>query len=224
MEVKIHPDWKTLLEKEFEKTYFKQIATSLKIEKTSGYKIYPPGNLIFNAFDSTPPDKVKVVIIGQDPYHGPGQAHGLSFSVPDGIKPPPSLVNIFKEITADIGLTIPAGIGNLSHWAAEGVFLLNASLTVRAGEPMSHAALGWHLFTNRVIEILSDKKEHLVFLLWGKFAHQKQELIDETKHLVLKAAHPSPFSADKGFFGCRHFSKANQYLAQHGITPIDWSL
>ena len=180
-------------------------------------------NVIFNAFDKTPFDKVKVVILGQDPYHGPGQAHGLSFSVQPGVKPPPSLVNIYKELQTDIGLPTPTS-GNLDHWAEQGVLLLNAALTVRANEPASHAKIGWADFTNAVINKLSDEKTGIVFLLWGRFAHEKQSLIDETRHFVLKAAHPSPFSADKGFFGCKHFSKTNEILSKQGIDPIDWSV
>lgn len=223
MDVKIEASWKEVLKQEFHKNYFQQIALHLKTEKATGAVIYPPGHLIFNAFTLTPFDKVKLVILGQDPYHGPGQAHGLSFSVPPGIKPPPSLVNIFKELHADIGLPFPK-TGDLTPWAEQGVLLLNAVLTVRAQEPGSHAKIGWMDFTNAVIRSLSDKKENLVFLLWGRFAHEKQVLIDETKHHVLKAAHPSPFSADKGFFGCKHFSKANEVLAQNHISSIDWSI
>jgi uracil-DNA glycosylase len=224
MDVKIHPSWKEVLKEEFQKEYFLQLITFLKTEKALGKIIYPPGPFIFNAFNQTPFDKVKVVIIGQDPYHGEGQAHGLSFSVPAGIKPPPSLVNIFKEIQADTGTGMPAGYGNLTHWAEQGVFLLNAVLTVRKGEPASHAKFGWMEFTNAVISKISELKKGVVFLLWGKFAHEKQMLIDETKHHVLKAAHPSPFSADKGFFGCRHFSKTNALLMQEDESPIDWKL
>lgn len=223
MDVKMEESWKEVLKPEFAKASFQQVVTFLKTEKMAGKTIYPPGSLIFNAFNVMPFDKVKVVILGQDPYHGKGQAHGLSFSVQKGVAPPPSLINIFKELQKDIGLPIPAH-GDLSHWAEQGVMLLNASLTVRAGEPMSHAKIGWADFTDSVIRKISDKKEHVVFLLWGKFAQEKQTLIDETKHLVLKAAHPSPFSADKGFFGCKHFSKANAYLVANGIDPIDWSL
>lgn len=223
MDVKIEPGWKEVLKQEFAKTYFLQIANFIKTEKLAGKIIYPPGGLIFNAFNTTHFDKVKVVILGQDPYHGSGQAHGLSFSVPDGIAQPPSLMNIFKELHNDIGLPIPKN-GNLTHWAEQGVLLLNASLTVRAGEPMSHAKIGWSEFTNSVIKKISDEKKHIVFILWGKFAQEKQELIDETKHLVLKAAHPSPFSVEKGFYGCRHFSKTNEYLMRNGIDPIDWKL
>ena len=196
----------------------------LKTEKAAGKIIYPPGPLIFNAFDQTPFDQVKVVIIGQDPYHGPGQAHGLSFSVPPGIKPPPSLVNIFKEIKADIGIQMPADLGDLTHWAKQGVLLLNAALTVRAGEPFSHAKIGWAQFTDAVIQKISDEKEHIIFLLWGKFAQEKKALIDEGSHHVLKAAHPSPLSAHNGFMGCGHFSKINQLLVCDGKAPIDWSI
>jgi uracil-DNA glycosylase len=193
------------------------------MEKAHGKTIYPPGSLIFNAFDTTPFEKVKVVLLGQDPYHGVGQAHGLSFSVQEGIKPPPSLINIFKELQSDIGMAIPA-TGNLTKWGLQGVLLLNAALTVRANEPASHAKIGWIEFTNAVISKISDEKKGVVFLLWGKFAQEKQVLIDETKHHVLKAAHPSPFSADKGFFGCRHFSRTNELLMKDGFDPIDWSV
>ena len=223
MDVKIEASWKEVLKDEFKKDYFQQIAAHLKIEKAAGKTIYPPGGLIFHAFDTTPFDKVKVVLLGQDPYHGPGQAHGLAFSVQPGVPPPPSLVNIYKEMNKDLGLPI-ASHGYLEAWAKQGVFLLNASLTVRAGEPLSHAKIGWHQFTDRVIEKISDEKKNVVFLLWGRSAQDKQALIDETKHCVLKAAHPSPFSADKGFFGCKHFSKTNDYLVKNGIDPIDWKL
>ena len=223
MNVKIEDSWKSVLKNEFTKPYFLEAVTFLKTEKALGKIIYPPGSLIFNAFNTTPFSQVKVVLLGQDPYHGKGQAHGLSFSVPDGVKPPPSLMNIFKEMHDDIGLPFPSH-GNLTKWAAQGVLLLNASLSVRENEPMSHSAIGWTLFTDSVISKISAEKKHVVFLLWGKYAQQKQELIDETKHLVLKAAHPSPFSAYSGFFGCRHFSKTNEYLVQNGIDPIDWSL
>lgn len=223
MEVRIGPSWKEQLKNEFSKTYFQQVTTFVKMEVMAGKTIYPPGKFIFHAFDKTSFDNVKVVILGQDPYHGPGQAHGLSFSVPPGIKPPPSLVNIFKELHADIGMPIPSH-GTLEKWAEQGVLLLNAVLTVRANEPASHSKSGWMEFTDAVIKTISEKKEHVVFMLWGRFAHEKQVLIDETKHLLLKAAHPSPFSADKGFFGCKHFSKANTYLAANGLEPIDWFL
>jgi uracil-DNA glycosylase len=223
MEVKIDPGWKEILKQEFSKPYFLQLVNFLKTEKLAGKLIYPPGPLIFNAFNTTPFDQVKVVILGQDPYHGPGQAHGLSFSVPNGIAPPPSLINIFKELRTDIGVPIPSH-GNLTHWAEQGVLLLNASLTVRSNEPMSHSKIGWSEFTDTVISKVSALKNNVVFLLWGKFAQEKQALVDETRHGLLKAAHPSPFSADKGFFGCRHFSKTNEYLVRNGLDPIDWML
>ncbi|SIN95234.1 uracil-DNA glycosylase [Chitinophaga niabensis] len=223
MDVKIESSWKEALKDEFQKSYFEQIVMSLKHEKASGKTIYPPGNLIFNAFDKTPFDKVKVVILGQDPYHGPGQAHGLCFSVQKGIKPPPSLVNIYKEMNTDLGIPI-ADTGDLTPWAENGVLLLNAMLTVRAGEPASHSKIGWENFTDAVIKRLSDTKEGLVFLLWGKFAQDKQVLIDATRHYILKAAHPSPFSVDKGFYGCRHFSKTNEILVKQGKEPVNWQL
>ena len=222
MEVKIEASWKEILKEEFNKPYFENIAHHLKTERAQGKIIYPPGSLIFNAFNTTPFDTVKVVILGQDPYHGQGQAHGLCFSVQDGIPPPPSLVNIFKELRDDIGVRIPAS-GNLSKWAKQGVFLLNASLTVRAGEPMSHSKIGWAEFTDTVIKKNSGLKKNVVFLLWGKFAQEKKALIDESRHLILKAAHPSPLSVT-GFLGCRHFSKTNEYLVKNGIDPVDWSL
>ncbi len=223
MDVQIEISWKELLQPEFNKPYFEQAVLHIKTEKTQGKTIYPPGKFIFNAFDTTPFDKVKVVILGQDPYHGPGQAHGLCFSVQNGVPPPPSLVNIFKELHTDIGMSIP-NHGNLTKWAEQGVFLLNASLSVRAGEPMSHSKIGWATFTDTVIKKISNSKEHVVFLLWGKFAQEKRTLIDEGRHLVLRAAHPSPLSANAGFFGCRHFSLTNQYLMSKGIDPVDWSL
>jgi uracil-DNA glycosylase len=224
MDVKIEASWKDVLKDEFKKPYFLQAVTFLKTEKLAGKTIYPPGTLIFNAFDKTPFYNLKVVLIGQDPYHGPGQAHGLCFSVQDGVQPPPSLINIFKEIESDIGVGMPARYGNLTKWAEQGVLLLNAALTVRANEPLSHAKIGWAEFTDAVIRKISEVKEGVVFLLWGKFAQEKQVLIDETKHHVLKAAHPSPFSADKGFFGCKHFSKTNDLLVQEGLDPIDWKI
>lgn len=221
MDVKIEPAWKEVLKHEFIKPYFLQVATHLKTEKATGAVVYPPGSLIFNAFNTTPFDQVKVVILGQDPYHGPGQAHGLSFSVPDGVPPPPSLANIYKELHKDIGMAIPK-TGNLTKWAQQGVLLLNAVLTVRSNEPASHAKIGWMDFTDAVIRKISEEKKGVVFLLWGKFAQEKQVLIDETKHYVLKAAHPSPFSADKGFFGCKHFSRTNELLGMQGLDPVDW--
>jgi len=224
MDVRIEPGWKEVLKDEFRKDYFQEIVSWLKTEKMSGGTIFPPGSLIFNAFEQTPFEKVKVVLIGQDPYHGPGQAHGLSFSVPAGVKMPPSLQNIFKEIESDIGIRMPGTHGDLTQWARQGLLLLNASLTVRANEPNSHSKIGWTQFTDAVIRLISERKKHVVFLLWGRYAQEKQPLIDETKHFVLKAAHPSPFSADKGFFGCRHFSRTNELLIRHGIEPIDWQL
>jgi uracil-DNA glycosylase len=223
MDVKIEASWKEVLKSEFNKPYFQQIALHLKTEKSQGKTIYPPGGFIFNAFNKTAFNHVKVVILGQDPYHGAGQAHGLCFSVQDGIAPPPSLVNIFKELQDDIGIDLPRH-GNLSHWAEQGVFLLNASLTVRAGEPMSHAKIGWAQFTDTVIKIISAQKKNVVFLLWGKFAQEKRLLIDEGRHLILKAAHPSPLSAYAGFLGCKHFSKTNAFLMSKGIDPIDWKI
>ncbi|HMO62716.1 MAG TPA: uracil-DNA glycosylase [Ferruginibacter sp.] len=224
MDVQMEASWKEQLKSEFSKAYFLELATFLKTEKLAGKIIYPPGPLIFNAFNQTPFNRVKVVILGQDPYHNPGQAHGLSFSVPNGIKPPPSLVNIYKEIQKDIGVPMPAAYGNLTRWAEQGVLLLNAVLTVRANEPASHSKIGWMNFTDAVIQKISAEKKGVVFVLWGKFARDKQALIDETKHHVLQAAHPSPFSADKGFFGCRHFSKTNELLVKEGLEPIDWKL
>ena len=223
MDVQIENSWKEILKPEFNKPYFLEIATFLRMEKAANKIIYPPGSLIFNAFNLTPFSELKVVILGQDPYHNPGQAHGLCFSVPNGVPQPPSLMNILKELQSDIGLN-PAQTGNLTKWAEQGVLLLNASLTVRRNEPMSHAKIGWPVFTDTVIRKISDLKKNIVFLLWGKFAQEKQGLIDETKHLVLKAAHPSPLSAFNGFFGCRHFSKTNEYLMKNGIDPIDWAL
>jgi uracil-DNA glycosylase len=223
MEVKIEASWKEVLSNVFKSSYFLQTAAHIKTELATGAKIFPAGNNIFNAFNQTTFENVKVVILGQDPYHGSGQAMGLSFSVPKGVKPPPSLVNIFKELKSDIGLPIPTN-GDLTPWAKQGVLLLNAVLTVRENEPASHAKIGWMDFTDAVIKKLSDEKKGIVFLLWGKFAEQKQILIDETKHFVLKAAHPSPFSADKGFFGCKHFSKTNELLAKQGLQVIDWHI
>ncbi|HEY1114382.1 MAG TPA: uracil-DNA glycosylase [Chitinophagaceae bacterium] len=223
MNVKIEASWKEVLADEFKKPYFKNIVEHLKTEKEQGKVIYPPGPQIFHAFEATPFEEVKVVLLGQDPYHGPGQAHGLSFSVQKGVPPPPSLINIFKELHDDTGVPIP-NHGHLEKWARQGVMLLNASLTVRAGEPMSHSKIGWHKFTDCVISTVSEKHEHIVFLLWGKFAQQKEELINTKKHLVLKSAHPSPLSANNGFFGSRPFSKINTYLMKNGKDPIDWAL
>lgn len=222
MDVNIESEWKQVLSDEFSKPYFIQIADYLKTEKAQKKIIYPPGNFIFNAFDKTPFSKIKVVILGQDPYHGAGQAHGLSFSVQDGIALPPSLQNIFKELQSDTGIPL-SPVGNLTKWANQGVFLLNASLTVRASEPMSHAKIGWAEFTDAVIKAISRHKKGIIFLLWGKFAQEKQFLIDTGKHFILKAAHPSPLSAHNGFFGCRHFTKTNELLIKQGMDPIDWN-
>lgn len=222
MDVNIEASWKEKLKLEFKKPFFLQIVAHLKTEKATGAVVYPAGSLLFNAFNQTPFDKVKVVILGQDPYHGAGQAHGLSFSVPEGVSIPPSLGNIYKELQKDLGLPIPT-TGNLSKWAAQGVLLLNAVLSVRANEPASHAKIGWMDFTDAVIRKISNDKKGVIFLLWGKFAQEKQVLIDETRHYVLKAAHPSPFSADKGFYGCKHFSRTNELLIKQGLEPIDWN-
>ena len=205
---------------EFEKDYFKQLVDFVKNEY-SRYRVYPPGPFIFNAFNSCPFDKVKVVILGQDPYHEPGQAHGLCFSVKEGVPYPPSLVNIFKEIQDDLGTPAPAN-GELVRWAEQGVLLLNATLTVRAHQAGSHQNKGWETFTDAVIHRLAEEREHIVFILWGSYAQKKGAFIDTSKHLVLKSAHPSPLSAYRGFFGNKHFSKANQYLAAHGLEPIRW--
>ncbi len=222
-DVKIQPEWKALLKEEFHKDYFQQLVTHIKTEIEAGKTVYPRGSDIFKAFELTPPSAVKVVILGQDPYHGKGQAHGLSFSVPATVYPPPSLKNIFKELKTDVGMNIPK-TGDLSSWAQQGVLLLNASLTVRENEAGSHSGIGWTRFTDAVIERLSESRTGIVFLLWGNYARQKDALIDKTKHFVLSAAHPSPLSASKGFLGCRHFSKANEILVSQKITPIDWQL
>jgi uracil-DNA glycosylase len=220
MDVKLVPSWKERLSEEFEKPYFSSLIDFVKHEYGT-QTVYPPGKEIFKAFDCCDFSAVKVVIIGQDPYHGPGQANGLCFSVRDGIKIPPSLVNIFKEIRDDLKRPIPKS-GNLEHWARQGVLLLNATLTVRASSPGSHQNKGWETFTDAAIKKISDEKEHVVFLLWGAYAQKKGEVIDRSKHLVLMSAHPSPFSADRGFFGCKHFSKANEYLKSKGLKEIDW--
>lgn len=223
MDVQIATSWKHLLQPEFNKPYFAELVNFIKTEKAAKKVIYPAGSEIFNAFENTPFDDIKVVIIGQDPYHNPGQAHGLCFSVPGSTPPPPSLKNIFKELNDDIGMEIPSH-GDLTHWAKQGVLLLNTSLTVRKNEPASHSKIGWEKFTDAIIQLISDRKDHVVFLLWGAHARSKQLLINPRKHFILTAAHPSPLSAHNGFFGCRHFSKTNQILAQHGIQPIDWKL
>lgn len=222
-EVQIEASWKRQLETAFNAPYFTEIVQFLKQEKAAGKIIYPAGKDIFRAFNTTPFDAVKVVILGQDPYHNPGQAHGLSFSVPPGIALPPSLQNIFKELHADLGCPIPDS-GDLTRWAEQGVLLLNAALSVEAHHANSHAHIGWHQFTDAAIRALAHNREHLVFLLWGSFAQQKAGFIDSTKHLILKTVHPSPLSAYRGFFGCKHFSKANDYLRNHHKQPIDWNL
>ncbi len=218
----IEEKWYEALKNEFEQAYFIEIKNFL-IEEKRRHIVFPPSPLIFNAFNLTPFDNVKVVILGQDPYHNDGQAHGLAFSVPDVIQKPPSLQNIFKELNQDLNIPIPTN-GNLEKWAREGVLLLNASLTVRAHEAASHAKIGWQRFTDAAIKALSDKKQNLVFILWGNYAIAKENLIDHNKHLILKTVHPSPLSASRGFFGCHHFSKTNEYLINHNIKPIDWSL
>lgn len=220
MNVQIEASWKQALAEEFEQPYFSALVQFLHEEKRTGKVIYPPGPLIFNAFNLTPFDQVKVVILGQDPYHGPGQAHGLSFSVPDGIKPPPSLVNIYKELQTDLGIA-PRTTGNLESWARQGVFLLNAILSVRQAEPASHSQIGWQTFTDAVIRKLSEERDGLIFLFWGNYARKKKDLIDLRKHRVLEAAHPSPL-ARGAFFGCRHFSQTNEMLKRMGKTPIEW--
>jgi uracil-DNA glycosylase len=222
MSVRIEPSWKEKLATEFEKPYFSELTSFVKKEYEKG-DVYPPPKLIFNAFDLCSFNKVKVVILGQDPYHGPNQAHGLSFSVREGVKPPPSLQNIYKELEDDLGLPIPT-TGDLTPWAKQGVLLLNATLTVAAHSPLSHHGMGWEEFTDAAIRALSEKREHLVFMLWGKNAQEKGKIIDRAKHLVLEAHHPSPFSAHSGFFGSKHFSKANVYLNRHSIDPINWKL
>lgn len=223
MNVKIEPGWAKVLKPEFEKPYFEGIVKFLKEEKAAGKIIYPPGPEIFSAFTLTPFEQVKAVLIGQDPYHGAGQAHGLCFSVRKGVTVPPSLVNMYKELKADLDID-PPNHGFLQQWAEQGLLMLNASLTVEAGKPMSHSKIGWEQFTDAVIRTISDQKEGVVFLLWGKFAQQKEALIDTSKHFVLKAAHPSPFSATAGFFGSRPFSQTNKLLKQQGKEPINWQL
>lgn len=224
MSVTLEPGWLHVLEKEFDQPYMKALKSFLLEEKQQGHQVYPKGSNIFNAFQHTPFDEVKVVLLGQDPYHGDGQAHGLSFSVQKGLIVPPSLKNMYKELEADIpGFHIPSH-GNLTQWADQGVLLLNATLTVRARQPGSHQGKGWEVFTDKVIAELSARKKGLVFLLWGRYAQNKSALIDESKHTILKAAHPSPFSAYNGFFGCKHFSTANALLEKKGKLPIDWQI
>lgn len=220
MEVNIAPSWKNRLQPEFEKAYFKELVQFIKSEYATRI-IYPQVKEIFNAFENCSFDETKIVIIGQDPYHGEGQANGLCFSVNDGIKPPPSLMNIFKEMKQDLGQAIPVS-GNLLHWAKQGVLLLNATLTVRASSPGSHQNKGWEIFTDEVIKCISDQKENVVFILWGAYAQKKGEVIDRSKHKLLIAPHPSPFSVTRGFFGCNHFSKTNEYLKTKGLAEINW--
>jgi len=219
----IHESWLSILSNEFQKPYFAELKQFLVAEIKAGKTIYPPAPHIFAAFYRCPFDQVKVVILGQDPYHGPGQAHGLSFSVNKGVRTPPSLQNIYKELKNDLDLSIPDH-GDLHAWAEQGVLLLNATLTVQHKSPASHQGQGWEKFTDQVIQAISTQKEQVVFLLWGRFAQSKAPLIDAKKNLILQAAHPSPFSAHNGFFGCAHFSQANQYLKAHKITPIDWQV
>ncbi len=221
--LQLDASWAEPLKAEFEQPYMMELRNFLLAEKAAGKIIYPSGKLIFNALNSTPLDKVKVVILGQDPYHGPGQAHGLCFSVTPGVTPPPSLKNIFKEISSDLGLPIPTH-GCLQSWAEQGVLLLNATLTVEGQNAGSHQGRGWEQFTDRIIQVLNSHRQGLVFLLWGSYAQKKAQLIDKSKHKILRAPHPSPLSAHRGFLGCRHFSQTNAWLQAHGQTPIDWSL
>lgn len=221
--IQLEPGWLAVLGAEFEQPYMHALKQFLLAEKQAGKVIYPAGGQIFNALNTTPFESVKVVILGQDPYHGPGQAHGLSFSVPPGVRIPPSLRNIYREIEQDLGLKMP-GHGCLQRWAEQGVLLLNATLTVEQAQAGSHQGRGWELFTDKVVQSLSEQRAGLVFLLWGSYAQKKGRVIDRRKHCVLETVHPSPLSAHRGFLGCRHFSKANHYLQQQGLAPIDWSL
>lgn len=221
--IKLEAGWKEALRDEFDKPYMKALGEFLRAEKAAGKVVFPPGPMIFNALNSTPLDEVKVVIIGQDPYHGPGQAHGLCFSVQPGVPIPPSLLNIYKELKRDLNIDMPDH-GHLQSWAEQGVLLLNTSLTVEQARAGSHANQGWQPFTDRVIEVVSAHQPNLVFLLWGAHAQSKQRLIDSTKHLVLRSAHPLPLSAYRGFLGNGHFSRCNKFLEQHGLAPIDWSV
>ncbi len=221
--IKLDHSWLERLQAEFNQDYMIALREFLKQEKAQGKQIYPPGELIFNALDSTPFDRVRVVILGQDPYHGPGQAHGLCFSVLPGVRIPPSLINIYKEINNDLSITAPDH-GYLQSWAEQGVLLLNAVLSVEKGNAASHQGKGWERFTDKVISLLNDNREHLVFLLWGSYAQKKGQIIDRDRHLVLQAPHPSPLSAHRGFLGCKHFSQANEYLVKTGQRPIEWAL
>jgi len=215
--------WQAYIGAEFDLPYMQSLRAFLQQEKAEGKQVYPPGTEIFNALNHTPLDSVKVVILGQDPYHGPGQAHGLSFSVPEGIKIPPSLLNIYKELVQDIGITMPSH-GNLLSWADQGVLLLNSVLTVVQSQANAHQGKGWEQFTDRIVSVLNEQCEHLVFMLWGSYAQKKGQVIDASKHLVLRAPHPSPLSAHRGFLGCKHFSQANDYLLSHGNQAINWQV
>jgi uracil-DNA glycosylase len=222
-DIKLHPSWLAALKGEFDQPYMAELKRFLLSEREAGKRIFPAGANWFRALDLTPLDQVKVVILGQDPYHGPGQAHGLCFSVPDGARPPPSLVNIYKELQSDLGIAPPAH-GFLEHWARQGVLLLNSVLTVEMGLAASHRDRGWEKFTDAVIRLVNAKAEPVVFMLWGSYAQKKAGSVDASRHLVLKAPHPSPLSAHSGFLGCRHFSKANAFLESRGMEPIDWAL
>ncbi|MFD2644614.1 uracil-DNA glycosylase [Pseudomonas japonica] len=221
--IKLEPSWKEALRAEFDQPYMHELREFLRQEKAAGKEIYPPGPLIFNALNSTPLDQVKVVILGQDPYHGPGQAHGLCFSVQPGVPTPPSLVNIYKELQRDLNIEIPRH-GYLQSWAEQGVLLLNTTMTVERANAASHANRGWQHFTDRIIQVVSEQQPNTVFLLWGAHAQSKRKLIDATRHLVLTSVHPSPLSAYRGFLGCGHFSRTNTFLVQHGLSPIDWRI
>lgn len=221
MQVKIEESWREVLQPQFDSVYFEMLTTFVR-KAYQASTVYPPGSKIFEAFNRTPFDKVKVVILGQDPYHGPNQAHGLCFSVQDGIQPPPSLINIYKELQKEYGVAVNMTNGNLTRWADQGVLLLNATLTVEAGKAGSHQGKGWETFTDAAIKALSDRRDGLVFMLWGSYAQQKGRVIDRSKHLVLESSHPSPLSVYRGFDGCGHFKKANQYLQSRGQEPIDW--
>jgi uracil-DNA glycosylase len=223
MSIKLDPSWREPLQAEFDQPYMAELKQFLLAEREAGKRIFPAGSNWFRALDLTPLDKVKVVILGQDPYHGPGQAHGLCFSVPDGVRPPPSLVNIYKELRSDLGIEPPAH-GFLEHWARQGVLLLNSVLTVEMGLAASHRDRGWERFTDAVIRLVNAKQQPVVFMLWGSYAQKKAAFVDTSRHLVLKAPHPSPLSAHSGFLGCKHFSKANAFLQSHGLAPIDWAL
>lgn len=222
-DIKLDDEWLGSMAEEFAQEYMQQLSAFLRAEKALGKIVYPPGGDIFNALNSTPLSRVKVVILGQDPYHGPGQAHGLSFSVPQGVAVPPSLKNIYKELATDLGVTLPAH-GNLQSWADQGVLLLNAVLTVEQGLAASHQGRGWERFTDRIIQVINQECKNVVFMLWGAYAQKKGSVIDQQRHLVLQAPHPSPLSAHRGFLGCRHFSQANEYLSAHGSDTIDWQI